>query len=215
MASLQIQKYILGPLGTNCYLLINSDEKIAAVVDPGSYEDAIFSHLQNENIKLTQIILTHGHYDHIGGVNQIHDETNAAIYIHPLDEEMLAESHLNLSALFGTQYTVNASVNYLKEEIPHELGDLSFRIIHTPGHTPGSVCLLHENVLISGDTLFRNSVGRTDFPGASTEDLLKSIQTKLMDLNDDVRILSGHGDDSTIGHERRINPFIKDAKSTF
>lgn len=215
MASLQIQKYMLGPLGTNSYLLINPDERIAAIVDPGDFEDTFLSHLENENIRLVQILLTHGHFDHIGGVKQIQKETDAEVYVHPMDEDMLKDSHLNLSLLFGMHYTIEFPVQYLNEETPHKLGDITFQVIHTPGHTPGSVCLLHENILLSGDTLFRNSVGRTDFPGSSTDDLINSIQSKLMVLSDDVQILSGHGDDSTIGHERRINPFIRDAKSIF
>ena len=155
------------------------------------------------------IINTHGHADHILGNVRVKQATNAPILIHKDDADMLPSAQKNLSAWIGAGVSCGEGDRLIKDGDKIVIGDFEFKVIHTPGHTPGGICLLTEGVLFSGDTLFAESVGRSDFPGGSHHKLITSIKEKLMVLDDDVKVLPGHGPGSTIGWERKMNPFIQ------
>lgn len=200
----------VGPLGTNCYIFGDSTTNEVAIVDPGEEGERIISVLNANNYKVKFIALTHGHFDHIGAVKTLKEKTGAQVLIHSLDKEMLTDPHKNLSALFGTEEQYISQVpadKTLSDNDEIMLGSKPFKVIHTPGHTMGGVCFLYKEKLFSGDTLFRETVGRTDLPGASHSHILESVN-KLMLLDDDVEVFPGHGDITNIGNERQYNPFV-------
>lgn len=206
-----LKQLTVGPLGTNCYIFGDSDTNEVAVVDPGGDGERIISIINENNYKVKFIILTHGHFDHIGAVKYIKDKTGAQILIHEYDKDMLVEPHQNLSAFFTTpdQYIVQCKEDRsLTDNDTISLGNNEIKVIHTPGHTRGGICLLYGNDLFSGDTLFMETVGRTDLPGASHSDILRSVE-KLMLLDDNINVYPGHGINTNIGHERKYNPFIE------
>ncbi|MBP2642310.1 MAG: putative metallo-hydrolase [Firmicutes bacterium] len=199
----------VGYIGTNCYIVYNETTKDAAVIDPGGSAPDILSIINQEKLNVKYIINTHGHVDHIMANSQIKEATGADILIHEADADMLINPNTNLSAMLGGASVKHVPADYvLKEGNVIELGDDQFRVIHTPGHTPGGISLLCGEVLFSGDTLFAMSVGRTDFPGGSHKTLISSIKEKLMVLDDNIKVLPGHGSATTIGEERQVNPFI-------
>jgi len=206
-----LKKIIVGPLETNCYLIACKNTKNAAVIDPGGEEevDIILKNLQENNFNLEYIINTHGHIDHITGNRALKEKTKAILLIHRLDAPMLSDVNKNFSIFMGKERCSPPADRYLEEGEEISLGKLKLKIIHTPGHTSGGICLILNNIVFTGDTLFAGSVGRTDLPGGSYHDLQKSIKEKLLVLNDDKIIYPGHGPDSTIGEERRTNPYIK------
>ena len=205
---MKIIKMEVGHLGTNCYIAACEQTGKAIVVDPGGNGAEILSLLRRENLTLEYIINTHGHADHIAANDQIKAETNAPILIHHDDAAMLTSAQRNLSAFIGSGFAVAAGDRMLAEGDQIECGTITLTVIHTPGHTPGGICLLAGDVLFAGDTLFAESIGRTDFPGGSYKALIQNIKEKLLILADDVRVLPGHGPETTIGWERKMNSFI-------
>lgn len=199
----------VGNLGTNCYIVYCLQTLAAAVIDPGGNASEILTMLRRENLKVEYIINTHGHADHIQANAPIKKETGAAILIHRDDAEMLTSANKNLSAFIGGGITSQPADRLLADGDTISLGAIEFTVLHTPGHTPGGICLKTDNILFSGDTLFAESIGRTDFPGGSYRDLITSVQTKLMGMDDDTKVLPGHGPETTIGWERKYNPFIQ------
>jgi len=206
-----LKKIVVGPLETNCYLIACKNTKKAAVIDPGGEEeiDLILKNLQENNFNLKYIINTHGHIDHIAGNKLLKEKTKAILLIHKLDAPMLSDVNKNFSIFMGKERCSPLADRFLEEGEEISLGKLKLKIIHTPGHTPGGICLILNNIVFTGDTLFAGGVGRTDLPGGSYQDLQKSIKEKLLVLSDDKIIYPGHGPDSTIGEERRTNPYIK------
>ena len=166
-------------------------------------------HIKSEGLQVEAILLTHGHFDHIMGIGDLRREFSVPVYAHEGDRETLLDPSLNLSISYTDGYTFDGAT-YVRDGQTLELAGASFQVIHTPGHTPGGVCyyLENEKVLFSGDTLFQNSVGRTDFPNSSMSDLIRSLREKVMALPDDVKVYPGHMGETTIGHERKHNPFI-------
>ncbi len=199
-----LKKFIVGPLETNCYLIADEKNKIAAVIDPGGEEaaDLIFKSLQENDFSLKYIINTHGHIDHIIGNKSLKDQTKALLLIHRLDAPMLINSNKNFSNFIGKEIYSPPADKYLEEGDKISLGELYLEVIHTPGHTPGGICLVTDRLVFTGDTLFAGGVGRTDFPGGSYQDLQRSIKEKLLVLSEDKIIYPGHGPDSTIGKEK-------------
>jgi len=205
-----LEKLVVGVLETNCYLIGCKKTKMAAVIDPGGEEkvDLILDILEKNNFSLKYIINTHGHIDHIDGNNLLKAKTKALLLIHRLDADMLVDANKNFSSFMGKEIYSPSADKLLEEGDEISLGTLNLIVIHTPGHTPGGISLVLNNIVFTGDTLFAGGIGRTDLPGGSYQDLIKSIIEKLLILGDDKIIYPGHGPDSTIGEERRTNPYI-------
>ena len=209
MAKLKIEEYQVGEIMTNCYLMINEETGGTVIVDPGGSARMLLSVIKKENLKPEAILLTHGHFDHAGGAEELQNALNVKIYVHEQEEETLKDPRLNASVMMGKRETYPADI-FVKEGDVLNLAGFSFEVIYTPGHTEGGCCyyLRDQKVLLSGDTLFCTSIGRTDFSGGSYSALIRSIREKLLVLPDDVRVLPGHEGRTYIGYEREHNPFL-------
>jgi glyoxylase-like metal-dependent hydrolase (beta-lactamase superfamily II) len=197
----------VGSMMENCYLVY--EKKQAVVIDPGADAGDILDALKKNDLKVTHILLTHGHYDHIGAVQELKDITGAKICIHQDDAEMLKSARLNLSMTMGSPaVTYNPDI-FLYDGQIIETGGMSIRVIHTPGHTPGGVCFEIGENLFTGDTLFNRSVGRTDFPGGSIEQLNRSMNNVLKKISKDYIVYPGHGPFTTLDYEKKNNPFMR------
>ena len=199
-----LKRFIVGQLDTNCYLIACEESKKAAIIDPGSKEEIeeILNVLKKNDFILKYIINTHGHNDHIGGNGELKLNTSAKLLIHELDAEMLMDANKNLSFFLGEEVISPPADQFLKEGDEISFGLIRLRIIHTPGHTAGGICLISSDVVFTGDTLFTQGIGRTDLPGGSYNDIQKSIQDKLFKLDNCKKIYPGHGPSSTIGKEK-------------
>ncbi|SCZ07212.1 MBL fold metallo-hydrolase [Alkaliphilus peptidifermentans] len=204
-----IEKIAAGVYGVNCYIIGDEKTNKAAVIDPGGDGDKILKIIEDNDLELEYILLTHGHGDHIGGVKEIQDKTNAPLYIHEADLYILKDKSKNYSSHMGTNPVELSTDKFLKDDDIIELGELKLKIIHTPGHTPGGVSILVDQYLFTGDTLFANSIGRSDLDGGNHDQLIHSIQTKLMGLNDEITVFPGHGPATRIGIEKLTNPYIR------
>ena len=199
---MQIKMMQVGPLGTNCYLLEDEASKTAAVVDPGGDALRILSQAQADGVTIRLILLTHAHFDHTGGVSALRKALpDVPVYLHPAD-----------AALLGSEVfpAIGAPTVPYEEGDTVALGDLTIQVLHTPGHTPGGVCLLAGDALFTGDTLFCGSMGRTDFAGGSYEQIMASLK-RLAQLPGDYRVLPGHMDATTLDRERQSNFFLREA----
>jgi len=196
-------------MAANCYILADEENSLAAVIDPGGDPSLIMNEIKRQGFIVKWIILTHGHGDHIGGVSHLKKMSRAKVAIHENDKDMLTSSEKNLSVFMGDGFSEDPADVILKGGENLRLGDMVLEIIHTPGHTPGSISIKIGNILFTGDTLFKGSVGRTDFPGGSQRDLIDSIKHKLLTLGDDVRVYPGHGPVTSVEVEKRTNPFIR------
>jgi len=194
----------------NCFILGCEEKKEAAVIDPGDETDRILDTLQEFNLSTKYIINTHGHFDHVGGNRKLKEVTGADILIHPQDVPMLSKLSASAAAWGLFAEDSPAPDRTIEEGDTVIVGTITLSVIHTPGHTQGGISLLSDGVLFVGDTLFAGSIGRTDFPGGDYDTLIASIQNKLFPLGDDVRVLSGHGPETTIAREKhkRNNPFV-------
>lgn len=198
----------MGSMGANCYLYACDDSKQGVLVDPGAEADKIYRWVLEKGVRVEAILLTHGHLDHIGAVDELRDLLRAKVCIHPGDAAMLTDARKNLSAYFGPGLAFRAADEFLSDGQVIPVGNKFLTVLTTPGHSPGSVCFLTPEGLLSGDTLFAGSIGRTDFPGGSLDELLRGVEKKLMVLPDDTPVYPGHGESSTIGRERADNPFL-------
>lgn len=199
----------VGSLGTNCYIAYCDATREAAIIDPGGNAEELIAIIRQENLIPVCIINTHGHADHIAANNKVKEATGAPVYIHRDDAEMLINAQKNLSGFIGAGLTCLPADKVLVDGDIIPVGKFNFEVIHTPGHSPGGICLKSEMVLFSGDTLFAESIGRTDFPGGSYRQLITNIKERLMPLADEIKVYPGHGPDTTIGWERKMNPFIQ------
>ena len=205
-----------GMLACNCYVLADRQGSDAIVVDPGQRAFAPLRRILDEN-RLTPaaVLVTHGHIDHIWSAQKVADTFGCAVYIHPADRHMLTDPIRGFGpriaqVAFGTLFREPRQIVELdRDGAILDLGGIAVTVDHTPGHTRGSVCFRASDLVFTGDTLFKQSVGRTDLPGGSGRDLLDSIITKLLVLDDDTRVLPGHGEATTIGAERGANPFLQ------
>lgn len=207
-----VKGFPVGMLQANCFILGCSRSREAAVIDPGAESERILKTLEREELTLRYIINTHGHFDHIGANKVVKEKTGAILIAHGDDAAMLTNAAQNGSALWsdlGYGIIDGPSADRLVEEGETlQLGHLELKFLHTPGHTPGGICIHVGSLLFTGDTLFQGSIGRTDFPGSSLKKLLASIRDKLLVLDPKTRVLPGHGPESTIGEEKEFNPFV-------
>lgn len=197
-----------GLLESNCYIVANNKE--AVLIDAGVTGDNIKNMINESGIEIKKIILTHGHIDHICCVNEIAKLFSADVYIHSDDMDMMDDNMMNLSNYIGMDFKLDVIINPLKHNQILSVGDFDYEIIHTPGHTKGGICIKLNDMLFTGDTLFKKSIGRTDFFGGSLEQLKNSIKEKLFIMDDNVVVYPGHGSSSLILHERESNPFLKE-----
>ncbi len=203
-----IKELVVGPLMANCFICGCSKTKEAVVIDPGGDADTILLSLADSKLKVKYIINTHGHFDHVSANGKMKDATGADILIHPLDAPMLEKLSSN-AAFFGVSVENSPPCDQtLEEDDTVSFGDITLKVIHTPGHTPGGISLYTNGIVFVGDTLFAGSIGRTDFPGGDFNTLISSIKTKLFNMEDDIRVFSGHGPETSIGVEKRHNPFV-------
>lgn len=204
------ERITAGIYATNCYVIGCENTKQGVIVDPGGDAQRIMQTVAKNGLDIKYIILTHGHFDHIGALQEVKAQTNAPVAIHTADAHMLQDPGQSLAALTGqNQGAMNADI-LLRDRSILEVGDLSLEILHTPGHTAGGICIkIGRDVLISGDTLFEGSIGRTDLPSGDYDSLINSIKTKLMVLEEGTKVYPGHGGATTIAGEKKSNPFIK------
>lgn len=208
-SELTVESFPSGPLGVNCVLVRSGNE--ATVVDPGGNAKDILQWIETNRLDLKLILLTHGHFDHVGGVMELARKTNGKVALHPADK-WLYEHQEEQCSMFGLQAPEVPGVSLeLMDGLVLRCGEHEMRVIETPGHSPGSVCFFLPSIriLLSGDTLFEASVGRTDLWGSSQESLLDSIRQKLYPLGDDVRVIPGHGGETSLGQEMKYNPFAQ------
>ena len=196
-------------VATNCYLIINKENKEALLVDPADNALRISNVIEENGCTLKAILLTHGHFDHIMALNDLKKRYNVPVYAHEEEEDVLKQSSLNLSGSIGQIYTTQADV-YVKDGEHLKLAGLDVIALYTPGHTKGGACYYfpEEKVLMSGDTLFHCSIGRTDFPTGSMSQLVRSVKEQLFVLPDDVQVYPGHDSVTSIGYEKQYNPFF-------
>ncbi|MFH1380671.1 MAG: MBL fold metallo-hydrolase [Candidatus Omnitrophota bacterium] len=201
---INVETFIVGSLEANCYLVYDTSSKSGFLIDPGLFDDKIKEKIVSLGLEIKAIINTHGHADHISGNKKF----GYPIFIHKNDSGFLKNPLKNLSLALGTVSISPRAAKLLNDGDEIKSGEIEFKVIHTPGHTPGGISLRLGNKVFTGDTLFRENVGRTDLPNSSQEDLFHSIRDRLMALPDDTEIFPGHGPSSTIGHERKHNPYI-------
>lgn len=206
---MKVEKYVTGIISTNCYLAINEETKQAVIIDPAACPSYLMSHIKSERLKVEAILLTHGHFDHIMGIDGFLEEFDVPVYVHEDDSRLMTDPQMNQSGTYTAGYTYEGTES-VRDGQMLPLAGYTFKVLHTPGHTPGGVCYYveTEKVLFSGDTLFQSSVGRTDFPQGSMSDLVRGIKEKLMVLPDEVMVYPGHMGETTIGYEKSHNPFI-------
>jgi len=193
----------------NCYILGCENTKEAVVIDPGDDGDQILVALAKSALKVKYLINTHGHFDHVGANKAMKEATKASIGIHPDDAPMLMELSKSAS-MFGMSAENSPPPDILLNHGDQlSFGDITLEVIHTPGHSKGGICLYTKGHLFAGDTLFKSSIGRTDLPGGNYDTLIASIRTKLFTLPDDTIVYTGHGPETSIGYEKRMNPFLR------
>ncbi len=209
---MKIERMTLGAYETNCYILRGIESsRDCLVIDPGLDADRLIDLLEEERLSPVAVVLTHGHIDHIAGVAALRNIfPDMKVCIHELDAGMLCEPHANLSTMSGMAFSTEPPDVCLQDKDVIEQAGVKLLVLHTPGHTPGGICLYcqADSIAFVGDTLFAGSVGRTDFPGGSTYQLLNSVKARLFTLPGETKVYPGHGPPTTIAHEKNHNPFF-------
>jgi glyoxylase-like metal-dependent hydrolase (beta-lactamase superfamily II) len=199
----------VGPFAANCYILATEPAAEGVIIDPGDQANVILQNVSALGLSIKHIILTHGHIDHVGALKDTKEATGADIVIHTEDAPTLSKDLVN--RMLGLTYPKPPPPDRLLDDGDIiSFADISLKVLHTPGHSPGSICLLMNDHLFSGDTLFSGSIGRSDLPGGDYTKLMHSLKTRLLMLPDDIRVYPGHGPATTIGEERKQNPFLQD-----
>lgn len=207
---MKIVSLTVGPIMENCYIIYDEQSLEGIIVDPGDEAGRILETVHNLNLTIKYIVNTHGHADHIGANKELGEKLQAKLAIHADDAAMLTDPQLNLSV---AGYMGRIIISQPADILLHEkdiisFGNCRFKVIHTPGHTPGGICLVGEGIVISGDSLFAGSIGRTDFPTGSLTDLVSSLKEKIMTLDPAMQVFPGHGGTSVIGWEKQNNPYL-------
>jgi glyoxylase-like metal-dependent hydrolase (beta-lactamase superfamily II) len=204
-----IEKLTVGPIMANCFVIGCEETREGAVIDPGAEARRIMDVVNTAGLKVTRIINTHGHFDHVGANREIKATTEAELIIHPLDAPMLAQLD-QMAGAFGMSVENSPPPDRTVEEGDRiQVGNLTLAVLHTPGHTPGGISLHIDGHVFVGDTLFQGSIGRTDFPGGDYDTIIRSIREKLFPLGDQVVVYTGHGPETGIGQEKKFNPFAR------
>ena len=206
---LVIESTVVGSVGTNCFIVHRQDSDRCVVVDPGDSGDRIGKYIRDNGLVLEDILLTHGHFDHVLGVSELMAVVGGRLCCYEGEKELLGDALLNVSEMTGRPVSLEADVLFRDGEV-YESAGMRFQVIHTPGHTEGSCCyyLEPEKVIFCGDTLFFESIGRSDLPTGNGSKLVRSLKEKVLTLPDDVRAFTGHGPSTEIGYEKKNNPFI-------
>lgn len=207
---MKIKALVVGPIMENCYILHDEQTLEGIIVDPGDEATSILNVVDNLKLHIKYIVNTHGHADHIGANKELGLALKAKLAIHADDACMLTDPHLNLSE---NGYMGRPIISQSADIILHEgdiisFGNCNLKVIHTPGHTPGGICLVGEGVVMSGDSLFAGSIGRTDFPTGSMTDLISNLKAKILTLDENLTVFPGHGGATTIAYEKQINPYL-------
>ena len=210
MAHLTTASLTVGELAVNCWFLVNEDRKEALVFDPGDEAERIRSYAEQKGWKIAGILLTHGHADHMGGAEELKRLTEAEIYALAEEEPLLKNGKTNLSVFIMRRVITMEADEYVRAGQELTLSGIRLKVLRTPGHTPGGCCFYCEEAgcVFAGDTLFQGSVGRSDFPGGSMSELVRSVKEKLFPLPDDTKVYPGHGEETTIAFEKQYNPFV-------
>lgn len=205
-----VKEFQVGVVGTNCFLASNSDTKQTLIIDPGDQAQMLIGYIDQNQLQPVAVLLTHGHFDHCMAAEELASHYGVPVYVHEDEKQTMENPAYNCCGMIGRNLAFHAD-NYFHGEKDHlSIAGFEIDVLHTPGHTVGGVCfyIKSENLLFSGDTLFYESVGRTDFPKGSMSQLVRSIQEKLFPLPNDTKVLPGHGEWTTIGNERHNNPFL-------
>ena len=206
---MSVETLQLGPVGTNCFIVGDEVTGRAAVVDPGDDAARVLAALRRLGLTAELIVLTHAHFDHVGGVRGLKEATGAQVAVGEVEAPFLEAAAAHAAAMFGIRIEPPpAPDRLLREGDAVMLGGRSYRVVHTPGHSPGHICLLGDGNAFVGDVVFQGSIGRTDLPGGDHDTLLRSIARHLLPLPDDTVLYNGHGPATTVGRERRTNPFL-------
>ena len=203
------KKLVVGQLEANCYILADEETKRAIIIDPGGEARKILEVIKQNKLKVIYIINTHAHIDHIGANDIIRENTGASLLIHSADAYLLKDMEMNLSTIMNEERgPLLPPTRVLEDGDEIKVDQICLQVLHTPGHTPGSICLYVKDRVFAGDTIFAGGVGRVDLPGGNFTDLQNSIREKLLTLPKEVIVHPGHGPDTTIGKEKKSNPFI-------
>jgi len=203
-----LKMLVVGPIQSNCYVVGCERTREAAVIDPGGDADRILITLAKDKLRCLYIINTHGHFDHSADNKRLKEVTGAQLLIHPADAPMILNQSRG-GGMWGLHVDNSPPPDrYLEEGDIIAIGDLSLKVLHTPGHSPGGISLVTDKIVFVGDTLFAGSIGRTDFPGGDQEGLIRHVRNKIFTLGDDVVVYPGHGPKTTVGRERKTNPFF-------
>jgi len=203
-----LRRLAVGPFMSNCYIVGSESSKKGMIIDPGAEADQIMKNVEESGLDIKFIVLTHGHMDHCEALKEVKEATGAEVAIHSDDAYYLQKRPLKSTMGFPYPETPPAE-KLLSDGDKLDFDDLEFLVLHTPGHSQGGICLVGEGIVFSGDTLFNYGIGRTDLPNGSLDQLMNSIHTKLMTLPDDTVVFPGHGPETTIGAERRVNPWLQ------
>ena len=202
----------VGPLACNCYIVGDAETREAIVIDPGGDPELLQSAIDSNRLKITAIVATHAHFDHVIAAEVLRESTGAPFYLHASDAPVLDWYAESGRMFLGIELPPPPAIDTAAAEGDElRAGSATLSVLHTPGHSPGSISLIHEDAIFSGDTLFAGSIGRSDLPGGDSEALVESVRAKLFPLGDDLPVWPGHGPQTTIERERRSNPFVGDA----
>lgn len=208
-SKLQVEKIVVGSLFSNCYIVWDQESSKGVIIDPGDDQNKILTNIKKNSIKIEKIMITHGHFDHIGAVSALKKELNVDFLANKGDLFFIDEGK-DAAKRWGINIDQPPKPDkFIEEGDEISVGRFIFKVLSTPGHSPGGVCYLYNKILFSGDTLFQGSIGRTDFRKGSLKDLIKSIKERLYHLPDDTIVYTGHGPSTTIGYEKKFNAFVR------